>query len=231
MGNHDKAIELLERAKLINPHNVDRLIDLGHAFINADQLEAANAQFEEALGLDGDRKEAKEGKGQVMLMNGDVNEALTLLKSVSGPRELASIFNTSAVLSIRAGRFDQGMQLYRSALAALGRNDKIAARLLFNMGMGYERMHKAEKALTCYTKSLELDPMYAKAARHKEVAEKAVAAGGGKAVPAPDAAEAPFDEEDFAGRGAGKKKNALLPDEPLHDNVDFDDDADEDKSS
>ncbi|MFK5283014.1 tetratricopeptide repeat protein, partial [Lacticaseibacillus paracasei] len=85
--------KLLERAKIVNPHNVDRLIDLGEAFLNNNQVDEAMANFCEASTLDEDNKEAKFGQGKCMLMSGEVNEALGLLKAMSGPREMASIFN------------------------------------------------------------------------------------------------------------------------------------------
>jgi tetratricopeptide (TPR) repeat protein len=203
-GDFDGAVGLLSRAKMINPHNVERLIDLGNAFIKTDQLDEAMANFNEAMTLDSENKDAKVGAGQVMLMNGEVNEALSLLKSVSGPRELASLFNTSAILSMRQGRFDQGMHLYKSALAALGRDDKIAARLMFNMGLGFRRWNKPDKALMCFEKSLALDPTYAKAAKHKDAAAK-----GGHGTPAggpppdpPGDASGSFTEEEFTRVGS-----------------------------
>jgi tetratricopeptide (TPR) repeat protein len=198
MGEYDRAIGLLGRAKIINPHNVDRLIDLGNAFLNNDQIDEARDVFDEAVELDGKNKDAVVGKGQCLLMSGEVNEALGLLKAVSGPREMASIFNTAAVLTMRSGHFDKGMNLYRSALAALGRNDRIGARLYFNMGIGFKRWNKLEKALTCFSKSYELDNTYGKAMRHKESTAAKIAAGGG-VVSSPQGCVAhdQFQEEEF----------------------------------
>jgi tetratricopeptide (TPR) repeat protein len=222
-GDYDAAIGLLGRAKIINPHNVDRLIDLGHAFLNNDQVDEAMANFDEAAAIDGKNKAAVEGKGQCLLMSGDINEALGLLKAVSGPREMASIFNTAAVLSMRADRFEKGLTLYRSALAALGRNDQIASRLYFNMGVGFKRWNKLDKAIAAFTKSYELDKTYAKAARHKEMLEKklaqAPAAKPSKAA-APDFAEQ-FQEEVFS----GVKSTQVTPTEEIEGLEDDDHDV------
>jgi len=167
-GDYDKAVAILEKAKLINPHNVDRLIDLGNAFLRVDRIDEAMENFDAATSIEPTRKDAQVGKGQCLLMAGEVNEALGLLKAISGPRELASIFNTAAVLSMRNGHHEKGMSLYKSAMAAIGKNDKIQARLYFNMGLGYKRWNKPEKAAACFAKSLELDPSYEKAARHNK---------------------------------------------------------------
>ncbi len=226
-GKFEEAIKLLEKAKIVNPHNVDRLIDLGEAFLNNNQVDQAMANFREATTLDEDNKEAKFGQGKCMLMNGEVNEALGLLKSVSGPREMASIFNTAAVLSMHHGSFEKGMQLYRSALAALGRNDKIGSRLMFNMGLGFRRWKKEDKALACFAKSLEMDPTYVKAAKHKELAEKAIAAH--PVAPAAAPAKEAFAEEEFANpAGVAAPKKGTDPHLPLADDLTPDEwDADE----
>jgi tetratricopeptide (TPR) repeat protein len=164
----DSAIGLLSRAKLINPSNIERLIELGDAFLANDQAPEAVTNYQEALALDKDSVQAKHGLGTSLLINGEINEALSLFNASSGPRELASIFNTSAIIAMRFGRFDQGMQLYRSALKALGREDVVAARLMFNMGLGYRRWGKPDKAQVCFEKSLVLDPTFSKAAKYQK---------------------------------------------------------------
>lgn len=221
-GKFEEAIKLLEKAKIVNPHNVDRLIDLGDAFLNNNQIDEAMANFKEATALDEENKEAKFGQGKCLLMNGEVNEALALLKSMSGPREMASIFNTAAVLSMHHGAFEKGMQLYRSAFAALGRNDKIGSRLMFNMGLGFRRWKKEDKALACFARSLELDPTYLKAAKHKELAEKALAHTAPTAAPAAAPAKAKdkdhFAEDEFTNpAGVTRPKPVLNPNQPVAD--------------
>src|SRR5690606_5910376 len=138
-GDLDAAIGQLERAKLINPLNVDRLIELGTAYLGTDNIERAMLNFADADRLAGDHSEAKAGLGKCHLLQGEVNEALALLKEHSGPRELASIFNTAAILSIRAKRFLKGMALYQAAVSASKGDKPVAARLVFNMGIGYNR--------------------------------------------------------------------------------------------
>ncbi len=171
-GQFDAAATIMEKAKLLNPHNVERLIEFGHVLISSDRIDDARQQFEEAGALDNENVEASRGVGQCMLMQGEVNEALDFLKSISGPRELASVFNSAAVMSIHNGHFDQGMTLYKKAFKVVGTDDKIAARLLFNMGLGYKKNDDLVKALDCFTKAADLDPEYDKAGHHKQATEK-----------------------------------------------------------
>lgn len=165
-GNFDQAIQYLYKAKIINPLNVDRLIDLGNAFLSNNQVEEALIEFKSAKEIDPNNKDATIGESKCLLMDGEINEALLLLKSVSGPREIASIFNTAAVLSMRRTDFEKGMSLYRSALAALGEDKMIAARLHYNIGLGFRRWQKLELAAKHLKRSLELDSGFDKAKSH-----------------------------------------------------------------
>jgi tetratricopeptide (TPR) repeat protein len=203
-GDYDGAIRLLERAKIINPHNVERLIDLGNSFLRNDQIDQAMSHFSDALALDEDNKDATVGKGQCHLMSGEINEALTLLKAVSGPRELASIFNTAAILAMRQDRHEQGMQLYQSALKAIGHDDKVTARLMYNMGLGYKRWQKPEKAQLCFEKAVELDPTFVKALQ-KQTGSGASPSGGGREA---NEDVASIDEETIGGR---RRSSTPLP--------------------
>jgi tetratricopeptide (TPR) repeat protein len=203
-GDFEAAIALLERAKIINPLNVDRLIDLGNAFLSNGQVDEAMEEFKEAKALDPENKEASVGESKCLLMNGEVNEALMLLKTISGPREMASIFNTAAVLSMRGEKFEKAMSLYKSALAALGKDRPLAARLHFNVGLGYRRWQKFDKAIAHLKKSLELDPTYEKAKAQLDKVQKLLAG-----APGPTAAM-----RAAAGAG-GKQKDKDFSDEEL----------------
>jgi tetratricopeptide (TPR) repeat protein len=163
LGRFAEAVQSLETANLFNPHDVERLVDIGNALMQMDRIKEANATLDAAIAIDPDFRPAKLGKGQAQLLDGKVNDALTLLREVSGEVEMASIFNTSAVMSMRQGRHEAGMQLYQAAVKALGRDEKVQARLYFNMGIGFRRWQKPEKALGCFEMALKLDPGFQKA--------------------------------------------------------------------
>lgn len=161
-GEYERAIELMTKANLFNPHNATRLVDIGKAYLQLDNLTEAREQFDTALELSPGDRDAAIGKGQCYLMEDDVNEALSLLKEVAGGAELASIFNISAIMSMRQKRFETGMNLYQAAIKALGEDSKIHAKLAFNMGLGYQRWNKPEEASQCFDKALSLDPAFEK---------------------------------------------------------------------
>lgn len=158
LGRFKEALTTLEQANLFNPHDADRLCDIGQALLNMDRVSDAAAHFDMALDKEPKLREAKIGKGQCELMDNHVNEALEIMKECAGDLELASIFNTCAVLNTRQGRHESGMNLYQSALKALGKDGRLQSRLYFNMGIGYRRWGKRDKAMQCFTTAAKLDP-------------------------------------------------------------------------
>ncbi|MCX6110752.1 MAG: tetratricopeptide repeat protein [Proteobacteria bacterium] len=163
LGRFDDGLKALEQANLFNPHDVDRLVDIGQALLEMDRFKDAAGSFDQALANDPERRDARVGKAQCKLMDNQVNEALAVLKDVTTDLEMASIFNTCAVMNMRKKRHSAGMNLYESALRVLGKNPKLQARLYFNMGLGYRRWGKKTRAIESLQACARLDPNFKKA--------------------------------------------------------------------
>src|SRR5690606_32135063 len=103
-GRFENASEILKQTKLLNPFHVERLLDFGQVLLQLDLIKEALENFDLVLDMDEKNQEARIGKGQCMLMEGDVNDALKFLRELSNPRELAAAFNNAAILSIHHGR-------------------------------------------------------------------------------------------------------------------------------
>ena len=161
---HERAFELYSRASVLNPYHADRLVDIGQTLMKLNRFPEARESFQNARSLDPRNKGAVEGEGACALVEGDVNEALALLKE-SNPRDLASVFNTSAVLSMRQGRYEHGMSLYETSMNLVGEERDLQARLMFNKGVGYQRWGKPREAGECFEEAHQLDPNFEKAAR------------------------------------------------------------------
>ena len=172
IGDFEDASKSLEKAKMINPFNVDRLILLGNVLVECDKIADAKANFDEAKRLDPNNTAATQGQGQCLLLEGEVNEALSLLKDIESPSELASVFNSSAVLCIRRGEYDKGMDLYETALKTIKDNKKVQSRLIFNKGLGYRRLKKEDLAMNCLEEAVKLDPDFEKAKKHFAIIAK-----------------------------------------------------------
>lgn len=164
-GETEKALQAYKDAQNASPFSVERLSEMGHLYLNTNRPEQAKAMFNELLSLAPESKTAKAGKGTSMMLLGEVNEALTMMRETSTPQELASVFNTAAILSIRSNKHDEGMGLYKTALQALDGKQKLLARIMFNMGIGYVKWDKIDQSMRCFSKACDLDPTF-EAAKH-----------------------------------------------------------------
>ncbi|WP_141732969.1 tetratricopeptide repeat protein [Oligoflexus tunisiensis] len=178
MGFFEKAQKLLDEAWLISPHNVDRLVDLGHILLNLEKTEEALGKFNEALKLDKDFKEAKVGKAQCSMLEGHVNEAMKMLGQIETPHELASIFNSAAIMAIRQGHYKQGLSLYKSAVTYVSSDTQVLSRVFFNMGIGLVKWGKSAQALSAFEQAASLDANFTKASHNVEILKGHKAKGG-----------------------------------------------------
>jgi tetratricopeptide (TPR) repeat protein len=168
LGKADEAQQILSSTMLFNPYDTERIVDLGRALFQLERYQEASTQFDAALKIDGKHQGALLGKSKCSLLEGDVNDALLILKDITSPVEMASVFNTCAVITMRKGKHEAGMDLYRTALKAIGSNSELQARLFFNMGIGYRRQNLKDKAKACYDNAIKLDPTFSKAKEHIE---------------------------------------------------------------
>lgn len=159
-GQTEKALAAYQDAQAASPFSLERLSEMGHLYLNTNRPEEAKATFNELLALAPDDKQAKAGKGTSMMLLGEVNEALTILRESSTPHEVASVFNTAAILAIRANSHEQGMNLYKTALQALEGKNKLLARIMFNMGIGYVKWDRLDQSHRCFSKACDLDPTF-----------------------------------------------------------------------
>ncbi len=203
MGQFETAVEMLEKASLFNQHDVERLVDIGNALLHADRGDDAEKKFEAALGVDPNYRPAKVGKGQAKLLDGQVNDALSILREVSGEVEMASMFNVAAILNARRGRHEAGMNLYTAALKSLGKDERLQSRLHFNMGLGYRRWGKPEKAVTAFETAVKLDPSFEKAKTSLAATKSGSKAPAKKPPPSVAAAAKKAKATDIPVAGAG----------------------------
>jgi tetratricopeptide (TPR) repeat protein len=158
MGKFDEASNVLQKADFINPFHVDRLLHLGDAYLHIQKFDRAKGCFEKASDIAPDNEAGKKGVGKAMLLGGDdLNEALALIKQLSGAREMASVFNGAAILSMLHGKFGEGMKLYGIALKTISDDPSVLSKLAFNMGIGFRRKKQIPEASKCFQIALLLD--------------------------------------------------------------------------
>lgn len=172
-GLFQDASVTLQKAKIINPFNIDRLINLGEAYLNINLVKRAEQNFRSAVNHGSKDPRAVGGLGKSLLLGDKINEGLVFLKQLSGNREMASVFNAAAVLSMRSGRYVEGMKLYHVALDTITDDPPVLSKLAFNMGIGFHRYHDFYKASICFSIAVKLDDSHSKARQNLEALKRA----------------------------------------------------------
>ena len=227
--NPTMAVNCMQGAQLISPYNVNRLLEMGEIFLDLGEASKAKSSFDDAMSIAPKSKRAVAGKGTAMLDLGEVNEALSLIKESANSKELASIFNTAAILAMKKGDHDNAMNLYKTALNAVQNNKKVESRLWYNLGIGYVKWRKPKKSLDCFKKSVELDANYENAAHNIAVMEKALGGPQQKGSVSKARAEAKDDLMDLGNLDESLTSDSLSQGfENLNFDLDFDNDLDDD---
>ena len=164
----DKASEVLQKASFINPNNVERLLNLGDAFIQAGKYRKAKDAYDQASKLAPENEESIKGAGKACLLDDDIHNALSYIKQLSDTREMASTFNTAAVLAIAENRFKQAMSLYKVAVDTIDEDFEILSKLAFNMALGFYRQKNLSYACLAFGIAYKLDENNAKAKTNYE---------------------------------------------------------------
>jgi tetratricopeptide (TPR) repeat protein len=186
---------VLQKGKLINPMEPDRLVELGDVLLELGKVSEAKENYAAAATLDPDSKGATLGNAKCQLLEEDINDALMILQQSTSPRELASVFNTAAIISARDNRFEHSLSLYEAATQAVAGETKTLARLKFNQGLAYVKWGKLRDALQCFEEGARLDPQFKKSSHNAAVLKKGLEEGGSVTDDLADSGEESIAEE------------------------------------
>jgi tetratricopeptide (TPR) repeat protein len=171
-GKLQDAIAIMENANALSPGNTDRLLALGDAFYKTGQTEKAKNYLNEAKATD-QRAAGDVDKqlGQIALDEGDMGAALDLFVGSCTEDESAGFFNNSAVMATKAGKQEQALQLYQTALKALKTN-RLKPAVYYNIALTYCDLKLYSDATKAINNALKIDKKFEKALRLKERIER-----------------------------------------------------------
>ena len=161
--NFSEAIRLLESLDKLNPWSPDRLIELGSALLETSQFISSRDRFTRALAIDPNNMAAKTGKAQSVLLAGNIQEGINLLKDLGSPRQMAATLNAAAVFASRTDRLDDARQLYERGIQLLIDDATSGSRLWYNLGILEWRANVLERSMNCFRKAVAIDPKFADA--------------------------------------------------------------------
>lgn len=161
--DYAEAKKILSKAQLHSQENTERLKLLGNANLNMMNFKEAEECFDKALAVDAANKTILKGKKVVE----NITEYIADLSGTL-PTSLASVLNSIGISHVHNSDFTKGLEHYQSALPYV-QDPEVQARISFNMGLGYLRWKKPEKALEWLQKSAALSKNFS---RSQEIIER-----------------------------------------------------------
>lgn len=168
----EDAMRVLEKAKMLSPQNVERLLVIGELNLGNSEAEKAEENFKNVLKLNPTDDRAAFGLGRALATQGKTEESKKILSNLKKGTELASFFNNKGVLLVKAGKYNEGVSLYRNAMKVIDIPEK-EYLLLYNIALAYSKLGEREQAIEYAKKSIDKGPQnYSKSKTLLEKLEK-----------------------------------------------------------
>jgi tetratricopeptide (TPR) repeat protein len=167
-GKIDEAIAIFQKLDRSNPQDIDRKSNLASAFIEKGDFETAAKYAAEAEKLAPGSSRVAEIKAQVMLCQGKIGDALTMLDQMSdvGPFFAAKLNDLGIKLS-QAGKGKSALSLYQKAHKVV--RPDIRYKISLNAALACRRLGDFDMALKYVARcAKEYGSMYPKLAKVKE---------------------------------------------------------------
>ena len=130
----------LERAQLVSPDGVQRLLDLSEAKLGQNDLEGAKSEIAKAAQIDPGNEWVLMADCQVEIERGETKAARNLLNSLQSGNEITAQMNNRAIALAQVGEVNDSISLYLKTLEALPPSWKSQiAKVTYNLGMAYAR--------------------------------------------------------------------------------------------
>lgn len=158
--NFPKALESLDRALALNPHNADLHVDKGKILAETGRPEDALLCFDKALAINGRHPVALDLKASILLLLKRPAETLEIFDRLLqiAPFRSRSLNNRGLALT-ELGRYDGAIESFRLAAASDSRN----AEIWVNLGNVLCKSKSYNDALAAYGSALKINPNFAEA--------------------------------------------------------------------
>jgi len=158
--NFPKALESLDRALTLSPHNADLYVDKGKILAETGRPEDALVCFDKALAIDGGHPVALDLKASILLLlkrPADTLELFDRLLQIAPFR--SRTLNNRGLALTELGLYDGAIETFRLAAASDSRNSEIWV----NLGNVLCKSKSYNDALAAYGSALKINPNFAEA--------------------------------------------------------------------
>ena len=161
LGRSDEALEILMKMSSSSPKNIEALLNLGSAYVEADKHKEAAATFGKIDVIDPDNKTVKDEKAKLAFKEGDLPLAAKLLAETQNGDMLSRHFNNVAIALVHKQQFDKALETYRNAISLLNNKASLHA-LFYNMGLALSKKGDHSQALSAFLESYRSKPEFEK---------------------------------------------------------------------
>ncbi len=147
MRDFETALRCFETADMVSPNNVRRVCNIAESRLELGQFQAYKTSLDQAKDLDPDGEAVQELELKGALVEKDGAKAQSLMQSLKSLLTILSFTNNRAIALIRTSHFDEGIDLYREALAAVPRDQvEIKGSLQYNLALALARLNRLEES-------------------------------------------------------------------------------------
>jgi tetratricopeptide (TPR) repeat protein len=161
MGRSEEALAMLRDMSNSSPKNIQALLNLGNAYVEAEQHDKAKETFGKIDLLDPDNKAVRDEKAKLAFKEGDMSLAARLIAETQNGDMLARHFNNVAIGMVHKQQYDQALEVYRNAISILSDKARLHA-LYYNLGLALTKKGDHAQAMTAYLESYRSYPAFEK---------------------------------------------------------------------
>ncbi len=154
-GMHEAAVAEIMEAIKNEPDSGINYAKLGVSFASLKRWNDSDEAFNKAFEIDPTSAESHNEKGDVLMMNGHLESAISEFKTATllNPKYLLAIINLWRIFT-HTGRYQEGVDLMLSATKANPDNPEIFR----DLGVGYAFLKRYKDAEWPFKKALDLEP-------------------------------------------------------------------------
>lgn len=144
----ETSLKCFERAQSQSPMNVERLFKMADISLRLGNEKDAKNSLQKVEALDPTNPETKMVQCKYELEHGSTDNASNIMNQIDSAKDIVSFMNNRAVALSRAGRFEEGITLYKRTLATLPKDwEELVYIVEYNLALAYTRYGEYENAL------------------------------------------------------------------------------------
>lgn len=160
-GLLDKAVDLMESVKMLNPLNIELVLNLGDTYVGLGELNSAKDCFNHVKKIDQTNTESREKLVDIHLTQGNTEAISNELEEVYSADETVRYLNNTAIMMVHKKEFKRAQDLYNSCMKIINQSTHKHI-LLYNIGLSYARINDKETALRYLQEVVKIAPTFTK---------------------------------------------------------------------